>query len=184
LSRHQGKYRILRRPLLAALFAVALASCSDTRGSGTAGLGSPSALAGSCVLYARAVSGIALQGDAYAWWDAAAGSYLRGQMPEAGAILVLSRTDRLKLGHLAVVRQVIDPRDILVDHANWVPGRIITGMQVRDVSAANDWTALRFFNADTGAFGAIYPADGFIYQPTSAAAGSVSSQLRPEIAAQ
>jgi hypothetical protein len=139
-----------------------------------------SAEAGSCVLYARAVTGIDLQGDAFAWWDAAAGRYLRGQVPEAGAILVLSRTDRLNRGHLAVVQQVIDDRTILVDHSNWVPGRIITGMQVRDVSPANDWTELRFLNPDYGVFGSIYPADGFIYRllpaPALSAAPAGSNQ--------
>jgi surface antigen len=140
----------------------------------------------SCVLYARAVSGIDIRGDAYAWWDNAAGRYLRGQVPQAGAVLVLAKTDRLQLGHLAVVRQVIDGRDILVDHSNWVPGKIIMGMQVQDVSPANDWTELRFFNQDYGVFGSIYPADGFIYQlttaPTVGAAGS--GELGLQVAAQ
>ena len=121
-------------------------------------------LGGSCVLYARAASGIDLRGDAYAWWDLAAGRYLRGQAPEIGAVLVLAQTNRLQRGHVAVVRQVIDERDILVDHSNWVPGRVITGMQVRDVSPENDWTQLRFFNPQYGVFGSVYPADGFIYQ--------------------
>jgi surface antigen len=118
----------------------------------------------SCVPFARAVTGIDIRGDAWSWWDLAAGRYLRGNMPEAGAVLVLAQTDRLRLGHVAVVRQVIDSRDILVDHSNWVPGRIITGMQVQDVSPDNDWTQLRFFNPQYGVFGSIYPADGFIYQ--------------------
>jgi hypothetical protein len=121
-------------------------------------------LGGSCVLYARAASGIDIRGDAWSWWNLASGRYLKGNMPEAGAVLVLPQTDRLKLGHVAVVRQVIDARDILVDHANWVPGRVITGMQVQDVSPDNDWTRLRFFNPQYGVFGAVYPADGFIYQ--------------------
>jgi surface antigen len=142
------------------------------------------------VLYARAVSGIDIRGDAYTWWDGAAGRYLRGQVPEDGAVLVLAKTDRLQLGHLAVVRRVLDDRDILVDHSNWVPGRIITGMQVRDVSPDNDWTALRFFNGDYGVFGSVYPADGFIYRmlpaPAMSAvpAGKGSGELGPEIAAQ
>jgi len=121
-------------------------------------------LGGSCVLFARANSGIDIRGDAFSWWDLAAGRYLRGQVPEVGAVLVLAQTDRLRRGHVAVVRQVIDQRDILVDHANWIPGRIITGMQVQDVSPDNDWTALRFYNVQYGVFGSIYPADGFIYQ--------------------
>jgi len=146
------------------------------------------AVGASCVLYARAASGIDIRGDAYTWWDGASGRYLRGQVPEVGAVLVLAQSDRLHLGHLAVVRQVLDDRDILVDHSNWVPGRIITGMQVRDVSLENDWTALRFLNPDYGVFGSVYPADGFIYQMPPAPAlsqnGGGSSQLGREVAAQ
>jgi hypothetical protein len=155
---------------MALLLAAALLGCGPAglppRGPTGALVGTTDPTLGvSCVLYARAVSGIDLNGDAYAWWDAAAGRYLRGQVPEPGAILVLTQTGRLKRGHLAVVRQIIDDRDILVDHSNWVPGRIITGMQVRDVSPDNDWTELRFFNPDYRVFGGIYPADGFIYRP-------------------
>jgi len=169
-------------------FFLGLAACSTITRSSTAPSlsGDASDVAVSCVLYARAVSGIDIRGDAYSWWDNAAGRYLRGQVPEAGAVLVLAQTDRLHLGHLAVVRQVIDDRDILVDHSNWVPGKIITGMRVRDVSPANDWTELRFFNTDYGVFGSVYPADGFIYQlttvPTVGAAGS--GQLGLQVAAQ
>ena len=140
------------------------------------------------MLYARAASGIDIRGDAYTWWDAAAGRYLRGQVPEVGAVLVLAQSNRLHLGHLAVVRQVLDDRDILVDHSNWIPGRVITGMQVRDVSPSNDWTALRFLNPDYGVFGSVYTADGFIYQmPTGPALsqnGGASGQLGREVAAQ
>ena len=146
------------------VLSLALAACGTGRsGPGPAASGADD-VGVSCVLYARAASGIDIRGDAYTWWDTAAGRYLRGQVPETGAVLVLAKTDRLELGHLAVVRQVIDDRDILVDHSNWVPGKITTGMQVEDVSPANDWTQLRFYNADYGAFGSIYAADGFIYQ--------------------
>lgn len=177
--------RIGRASVLA-LF-VGLAACGTPRsGTGPAASGGTDAVALSCVLYARALSGIDIRGDAYTWWDNAAGRYLRGQVPEAGAVLVLAKTDRLQLGHVAVVRQVIDNRDILVDHSNWVPGRIITAMQVEDVSPANDWTQLRFFNADYNTFGSIYPADGFIYQPTRAPAigAAGSGELGLQAAAQ
>ncbi|HVZ02219.1 MAG TPA: CHAP domain-containing protein [Dongiaceae bacterium] len=168
----QSRSRVLRVALL-----LVLAGCGTPRsGMEPAASGSAGDVALSCVLYARATSGIDLRGDAYTWWDSAAGHYLRGQVPETGAVLVLAKTDRLQLGHLAVVREVIDDRDILVDHSNWVPGKIIMGMQVRDVSPANDWTELRFFNQDYGVFGSIYPADGFIYQlisvPAVGATGS------------
>lgn len=166
--------RIALLILIQALFLAGCGSQQAARPGSSAlpGVADPD-LGGSCVLFARATSGIDLRGDAFGWWNLAAGRYLRGSMPEAGAVLVLAQTDRLRSGHVAVVRQVISPRDILVDHSNWVPGRIITGMQVQDVSPDNDWSQLRFFNPQYGVFGSIYPADGFIYQmpPLVPAAG-------------
>ena len=121
------------------------------------------ALGLSCVPYARQRSGIALRGDAYAWWEAAAGRYPRGAKPAPGAVLVLNQTERLRSGHLAVVKTVINPREILVDHANWIPDEVVTNMPVIDVSPANDWSQLRFWNAPSRTFGAIYSASGFVY---------------------
>lgn len=122
-----------------------------------------------CVPYARMVSGINLRGDAYTWWTGATGLYQRGAAPTPGAVLVLAQTGRLRSGHVAVVRQVISSREILVDHANWTPGRVTNGQSVYDVSPANDWTMPRFYNADAGVYGSVYPAYGFIYNVAAAA---------------
>lgn len=116
-----------------------------------------------CVPYARQRSGIALSGDAYRWWDNAGGHYRRGNLPAPGAILVLPQTARLRSGHVAVVTRLVNARQILVDHANWIPDEITTNMPVVDVSPDNDWSQLRFWNAPSRTFGAIYPASGFIY---------------------
>ena len=116
-----------------------------------------------CVPYARARSGIGIFGDAYTWWDTAAGRYARGSVPVSGAVLVLRKTNRLHYGHLGVVVAIVGPREIRIDHANWQPDAVITGMPVIDVSPANDWTQLRFWNKDARVWGAIYPAAGFIY---------------------
>jgi hypothetical protein len=171
----------------AAVLALSLLSACGTAGTLT-GADSGNPVGNSCVLYARAASTIDLRGDAYTWWDSAAGRYLRGSDPEPGAVLVLAKTDRLELGHVAVVRQVVDARDILVDHANWAPGQIITGMEVRDVSPGNDWSELQFFNQTAGAFGSTYPAYGFIYPPVPAqpklAEGQTSGQAGAKIATQ
>jgi len=133
-----------------------------------------------CVPYARLLSGIELSGDAWSWWDRSEGRYQRGHQPTAGAILVLGRSDRLYHGHLAVVSQVIGPRQILVDHANWVPGLIITNQPVVDVSPQNDWSMPRFYNLSAGVYGAVYPAHGFIYakgQPDQQAAVQAPANL-------
>ena len=116
-----------------------------------------------CVPYARARSGIGIFGDAYTWWDTAAGRYARGNRPMTGSVLVLQKTNRLRFGHVGVVTGIISPREIRLDHANWQPDAIITNMAVIDVSPANDWTQLRFWNKDARVWGRIYPAAGFIY---------------------
>lgn len=116
-----------------------------------------------CVPYARLVSGIELYGDAYSWWDGAAGRYQRGPLPAPGAVLVLSQTDRLRSGHVAVVSQVLNSREILVSHANWIPGQVLENQAVFDASPNNDWTMPRFYNLEHQVYGSIYPAHGFIY---------------------
>lgn len=116
-----------------------------------------------CVPYARSRSGIGIFGDAHTWWDGAAGQFARGVVPAAGAVLVLRRTDRLRRGHVAVVTRVAGPREIRVDHANWQPDAVITGMAAIDVSPKNDWSQVRFWNKDTRKWGRIYPASGFVY---------------------
>jgi hypothetical protein len=84
------------------------------------------------------------------------------------AVLVLSRTQRLKLGHLAVVMDIMGPRQIRVTHANFgsdpVSRRVIyDSMPVADVSPDNDWSLVRFWNYQAQAWGILYPASGFIY---------------------
>lgn len=116
-----------------------------------------------CVPYARARSGIKIFGDAYTWWNSAEGQYARGNLPLVGSVLVLSKTKRLRRGHLGVVTAIVSEREIRLDHANWQPDAIITNMAVMDVSPTNDWTQLRFWNKDTRKWGAVYPASGFVY---------------------
>ena len=40
-----------------------------------------------CVPYAREHSAIKIYGDAYTWWDQAAGKYPRGPLPEPGTVI-------------------------------------------------------------------------------------------------
>jgi hypothetical protein len=149
------------------LLLLALAACGTSR--------TPEPAAGvtvaepvSCVPYARARSGIQLQGDAWTWWDAAAGRYARGRAPQAGSVLVLDRTARMRDGHVAVVSRVIGPREVLVDHANWASGaakgRIVTAQRVVDVSARNDWSLVRVWYPRIGDLGTTaFPARGFVH---------------------
>ena len=126
-----------------------------------------------CVPYARAHSGIKIYGDAYTWWDQAAGKYPRGALPEPGAVMVLHNYAGPARGHVAVVRQVMDAREIRVDHANWLDdGSIFVNDPVRDVSRDNDWSVVRVFNLKTGAWGGrLYPVQGFIGSASGDAPG-------------
>ncbi len=120
-----------------------------------------------CVPYARERSGVRLSGNGHEWWDAALGRYARGQRPEAGAVLVFRQTSRLVDGHVAVVSRVVSAREIRVDHANWDSrrggGPIRLDQQVVDVSAGNDWTAVRVWYPAGGLLGiTTFPTAGFV----------------------
>lgn len=121
-----------------------------------------------CVPYAREVSGIEIRGDAHTWWKKSAGRYVRGHVPEKGAVLVLSKTARMKYGHLAVVKKVTDSRHIEVTQSNWGNDRktrsvIYKNMPVKDISAKNDWSKVRFWHYASRSYGRPFVVSGFIY---------------------
>jgi len=115
-----------------------------------------------CVPFARENTGIELSGNANTWWAGAAGVYERGAKPEVGSVLNFRATGHMRMGHVAVVSNVVDSRKIEIDHANWGRGRISRDMTVVDVSPANDWTEVRV-ELPTGDLGSVYPTYGFIY---------------------
>lgn len=118
-----------------------------------------------CVPYARELSGIQLRGNAWTWWSKANGLYEKGAVPRPGAVLVFSKTRRLRLGHLAVVAVVRNSREIIVHQANWLNnGRIHRYTPVRDVSLNNDWSEVRVWYTPGRVYGSRrYAAYGFIY---------------------
>lgn len=121
-----------------------------------------------CVPFARQVSGIDITGNAHTWWAQAAGRFERGHAPEVGAVLVFRSSGGMRLGHVSVVSQVVGPRHILVDHANWPgpgfpKGRVARGVSMIDVSDRNDWTTVRVeIHGDRDGFGRHYPTFGFV----------------------
>ncbi len=149
------------RPL-ALIAAVALLAASPARASLLD-------YVGECVPFARAASGIQIYGDAWTWWDKAAGKYRRGYTPREGAVIVFARSARLPLGHVAVISRVVDARVVMVTHANWsridgVRGRVEQDVTLTDVSAAGDWSAVRvWYRGSAGLGTTAYPVDGFIY---------------------
>ncbi len=87
-------------------------------------------------------------------------------MPESGSVLTFRANGRMRLGHVAVVDRVINPREIEIEHANWWgPGarrrrpQYTGGGRVE----ANDWSAVRVGLGQSGEFGSVYPTYGFIY---------------------
>ena len=124
-----------------------------------------------CVPYARALSKVAIRGDARTWWRQAAGRYDRGRRPAVGSVLVLKPKWRSR-GHVAVVTAILSDREIVVDHANWLnKGRIHLSAPVKDVSRAGDWSAVRVWYTPGRKYGARrYPAHGFIYPTVATAA--------------
>ncbi|GLR65566.1 hypothetical protein GCM10010909_02440 [Acidocella aquatica] len=151
---------LARRLGLLAVF-LALAACAGPRMASPSHFGTPTPL--TCVPYAREVSGIQLDGDAYEWWGEADGVYPRSQRPARGAVLVFAPHGRMDVGHLAVVTAVRGPRNILVTQSNWLPHRIEHGQPVVDVSARNDWTRVRVWYEPAHQLGRkVYPTYGFI----------------------
>lgn len=140
-----------------------------------------------CVPFARAASGIALKGNAANWWDAASGVYERGSRPEVGSVLNFRATGGMRLGHVAVVTNVLGSRQIEIDHANWAvfgftKGNIDRTMKVMDVSDANDWTRVRVELGHTDTFGSVYPTYGFIYDRPDSGHMVANTQSSPTAA--
>jgi len=117
-----------------------------------------------CVEYARMRSGLAVFGDAKHWWERAKNLYARLPHPVEEAVMVFSGSKRLKRGHVAVVTDIVSPRQIIVDQANWQnKGEIDHATPVLDVSARNDWSKVRVWDIRSGTFGShVYAISGFI----------------------
>lgn len=132
--------------------------------------GKPPTHGGNCVAYARDLTGIRIDGNAATWWPHAEGRYQRGHQPAMGAILVFKSRAGMRAGHVAVVSKIVGPREVLLDHANWVRGRITTAMSAIDASPKNDWTVVRVMELRSHTHGRDNATYGFIY-PSSLAAG-------------
>ncbi|MFA5120606.1 CHAP domain-containing protein [Zavarzinia sp.] len=124
-----------------------------------------------CVPYARQVSGVEIKGDAWTWWGQARQvGYQTGGHPKVGAVMVFKRANGMRRGHVAVVRNVVNSREVVIDHANWagrrsgMKGRVDRGVSVIDVSPRNDWSMVRVWYPVIDDYGtSIYPLYGFIY---------------------
>jgi len=118
-----------------------------------------------CVPFARNLSGVEIRGNARTWWgQAKAEAFDVSRTPSVGAVMAFRATSSMPLGHVAVVSELINERMLRVDHANWHRNQVSLGMTVVDVSDNNDWTRVRL-ESNPGAFGSVYPINGFIRAP-------------------
>ncbi|RYD58464.1 MAG: CHAP domain-containing protein [Sphingomonadales bacterium] len=118
-----------------------------------------------CAVFAREVSSVKIHGNAWTWWEQAAGRYERGNEPEVGAVMSFKKTGRNPFGHVAMVSSVVNDREVLLTHANWSrAGGIERNVRAVDVSAAGDWSQVKVWFAPNGGLGtSVYPINGFIY---------------------
>ena len=118
-----------------------------------------------CARYARTISGIDIHGNANTWWTQAAGRYARGHAPKVGAVLAFAPTGRMRLGHVAMVSEVVNDREVLLTHANWSRrGRVETNVRAIDVSEVGDWSKVKVWYGPKDDLGSsTYPTKGFIY---------------------
>jgi hypothetical protein len=153
----------LRATLLLALLALSACGSGGGRNWGDSYAAPSGRVPIECAPFARALTGVRLSGDAADWWSQADGRYARAHTPEVGSVLVLRRSSRLPDGHVSVVTRVISSREVLVTQANWVRRRITMDQPVVDVSAENDWSAVRVYWPPSGQMGTgTYSAFGFI----------------------
>lgn len=118
-----------------------------------------------CAPFARQVSGIQLFGRAANWWNEAVGKYLRGSLPQVGAVLSFSSSHSMPAGHVAMVSKIVSDREVLLTHANWsYRGGIEHDVRAVDVSPNGDWSSVKVWYGPLGGLGQRpNPANGFIY---------------------
>lgn len=129
-----------------------------------------------CVTFARMFSGIQIFGDAWTWWGSAMkADYPTGFQPKSGAVLVFKPQGQMRLGHVAVVSNVLTDRVIQITHANWSimggrRGQVEKDVTVVDVSPRGDWSQVKVWYDPIRDLGTTtYPTYGFIYQKTDGA---------------
>ncbi|MGD9967738.1 MAG: CHAP domain-containing protein [Hyphomonadaceae bacterium] len=125
-----------------------------------------------CVPFARRESGVEIYGNANTWWRQAQGRYETAETPDEGAVMVLHGYRTNARGHVAVVKERVSPRLVIVDHANWLNGGEITrDVPVMDVSEAGDWSEVRVWNVPGRHWGGrVYRVQGFILNMLTEAA--------------
>lgn len=151
--------------LLSLLFASALSTTTATaKAHRRVGRRAPHRVI-ECVGFIHLATNFQIHGNAKDWWvRAAAKHYERGHVPEVASVLSFKPSGTMVLGHVALVKKLIDDRTILIDHAHWGSSGITRNITVVDVSRHNNWSKVRvsiLHHPDL--FGRVYPTNGFIY---------------------
>lgn len=139
-----------------------------------------------CVTFARNFTGMQIFGDAWTWWEKATGKYEEGQAPKPGAVLVFKPQGKMKVGHVAVVSQIVTDRYIQITHANWSPingrrGQVEKDVNVLDVSEKGDWSKVKVWYGPLNDLGTtIYTTYGFIYNNGQGNAQASAAQPSPQ----
>ena len=119
-----------------------------------------------CVPFARRESGVEILWQRqYVVAAKRSGRYeTAAETPTEGAVMVLHGYNTNARGHVAVVREVVSPRLIIVDHSNWLNGGEITrDVPIRDVSEAGDWSRVQVWHVPGRHWGGrAYNVQGFI----------------------
>lgn len=134
-----------------------------------------------CAPFARMISGINIFGNAGTWWKQAAGKFARGSLPKVGSVMSFMPTQKMRVGHVAMVSKVLGAREVLLTHANWSRrGRVETDVRAIDVSDKGDWSKVKVWYASTGGLGtSTYPVNGFIYSGKADAADGTLAATAP-----
>jgi len=132
-----------------------------------------------CVPFARRESGVELYGNANTWWRQAADRYETAEAPSEGAVMVLHGYATAARGHVAVVKEIVSPRMVIVDHANWLnAGEITRDVPIQDVSEAGDWSEVRVWHVPGRHWGGrTYRVQGFILNVLAEAAAQQTAAV-------
>jgi surface antigen len=167
-----------RSALLLLLLAFAACASHPRTGPNLAATHAYSGL--TCAPFARALTGLALSGDAADWWRQASGRYARANTPAVGVVLVFRRGPHLPSGHVSVVSRVLDARRIHVIQANWVRDELDEDQLIVDVSPHNDWTEVRVWYPPADQLGShTYATYGFIVPPAPLGHDALASRAEP-----
>ena len=97
--------------------------------------------------------------------------------------MVLKPGHGMRVGHVAMVSEIVDARTIKLTHANWsVRGGVEHDVTAIDVSDAGDWSKVRIWYAPIHDIGlTAYSAYGFIYPDSAPAAEQPALTARADV---